>query len=127
MSAKNPNRPDMAIDLTRWNRAGLSHFNYVNGDASVWLEELRIAMLGLYMRGADSEARTPEFWRDLYLQPKEDWPDISDAAARVTWKKLAPVFPAQQESRGRRNERLLKQYGENSGEYAPMRLRPSSC
>lgn len=118
MSAKNPDRPDMALDLNRWNRAGLSQFDYVNGDASVWLEELRIAMLGLYLRGGDSEMRTPEFWRDLYLLPKEDWPDVSDVAARVTWKKLSPVFPAQQESRGRRNERLLKQYSESTGEYA---------
>lgn len=118
MSAKHPDRPTMATDLTRWNRAGLSQFHYVDGDASVWLEELRIAMLGLYLRGGEDEQRTPEFWRDLYLKPTDEWPDVSAAAARVAWKKLAPASPAQPESRGRRNERLLKQYAENSGDYA---------
>jgi hypothetical protein len=118
MSTLNPKRPGMATDLTRWNRAGLSRFDYVDGDASVWLEELRIAMLGLYLRGGDAQQRTPEFWRDLYLRPKEDWPDVSQAAARVPWEKLAPVLPPQQESRGRRSERLLKQYGEHSDDYA---------
>lgn len=118
MSAKHPKRPQMATDLTRWNRAGLSHFDYVDGDASVWLEELRVAMLGLYLRGSEGEQRTPEFWRDRYLQPTDEWPDVGEAAARVAWKKLAPLSPAQQESRGRRNERLLKQYDENSGDYA---------
>ncbi|MEM6635167.1 MAG: hypothetical protein AAF667_04680 [Pseudomonadota bacterium] len=116
MSRPNPNRPDMRLDLTRWNRAGLSRFDYVDGDAAVWLEELRIAFLGLYLRGGDDVQRTPEFWRDLYLEPVEDWPDTTSAAARVAWERLAPVFPAQQETRGRRNERLLSQYGERTGD-----------
>ena len=32
-------------DLTRWNRAGLSHICYVDGNAVVWLEEMRRLLL----------------------------------------------------------------------------------
>ncbi len=118
MTFSHPNRPDMKPDLTRWNRAGLSRFDYIDGDAAVWLEELRIAMLGLYLRGAKDTARTPEYWRDIYLRAQEDWPDATDAAARVAWKRLAPSVPPQQETRGRRTERLLKQYGEKTEDYS---------
>ena len=38
MSRPNPNRPDMLIDLTRWNRAGLKKIAYIDGDAAVWLK-----------------------------------------------------------------------------------------
>lgn len=31
----------MSHDLTRWNRAGLDHFRYVDGNAVIWLEQLR--------------------------------------------------------------------------------------
>lgn len=31
----------MSTDLTRWNRAGLSRFDYLDGNAAVWLERLR--------------------------------------------------------------------------------------
>lgn len=105
-------------NLTRWNRTGLSRFDYIDGDASVWLEELRIAMLGLYLRGGEAASRKPEYWRDIYLRAVEDWPDVNEAAERVVWKRLAPAIPPQQETRGRRNERLLKQYDERTGDYA---------
>lgn len=118
MSEPESSGRDTVTDLTRWNRAGLARFDYVDGDAAVWLEELRITMLGLYMRGADNEFRTPDHWRDLYLKPKEEWKGVSAANDSVVWERLAPVLPPQQESRGRRTERLLKQYDENSGEYA---------
>ncbi|MEO1001452.1 MAG: hypothetical protein AAFW69_12765, partial [Pseudomonadota bacterium] len=55
-----PNRPEALQDLTRWNRAGLTRFDYVDGDAAVWLEELRLALQGLYARGGEPDARTPE-------------------------------------------------------------------
>ncbi len=105
-------------DLTRWNRTGLSRFDYVDGDAAVWLEELRIAMLGLYLRDGDPETRLPEFWRDIYLRPVDQWPDVAQAAARVVWKRLAPTVPPQRETRGRRNERLLDQYDARTDDYA---------
>ncbi|MCJ9429310.1 hypothetical protein [Kordiimonas marina] len=118
MSALHPNRPDMLKDLTRWNRMGLSRFDYIDGDAAVWLEELRIAMLGLYLHGVAGEARLPEYWRDVYLKPVSEWPDVADAAQKVAWKRLAPVVPPQRETRGRRTERLLKQYDTRTGDYA---------
>ena len=105
-------------DLTRWNRTGLSRFDYVDGDAAVWLEELRIAMLGLYLRGGAAETRMPEFWRDIYLRPVDQWPDVAQAAAHVVWKRLAPTVPPQRETRGRRNARLLDQYNARTDDYA---------
>lgn len=110
----NPDRPDMLTDLTRWNRAGLKKIAYVNGDASVWLEELRLALFGLYLRGKPIDARIPERWRDLFLRPEEDWPSAADleaAAQAVGWARLAPARPPRPESPGQRNLRLLTQYG----------------
>ncbi|MCE6961798.1 hypothetical protein LAZ40_22440 [Cereibacter sphaeroides] len=113
MSAPNPDRPDMTRDLTRWNRAGLTRFRYVDGDAAVWLEELRLALFGLYLRGEPAADRLPERWRDLFLKPVEEWPTaarMEEIAARVDWARLAPSRPPRAESRGQRNRRLLDQY-----------------
>ena len=85
------NRDGYLFDLTRWNRAGLTRFEYVDGDAAVWLEELRIAMLGLYMRGIDPEDRTPEKWRDLFLKPEAERQlsaAASDYESSSIWKNL---------------------------------------
>lgn len=112
-------RPGGLPDLTRWNRAGLSRFAYVDGDAAVWLEELRLALFGLYARGEDADLRRPEFWRDISLRPPEDWPDKAAAealAAAASWQALAPRLPPQQETRGRRTERLLGQYQRPAGD-----------
>ena len=35
-------------DLTRWNRAGLSHFDYLDGNAAVFLERLRAGLAGKF-------------------------------------------------------------------------------
>src|SRR5690554_5485053 len=35
---------DMVDDLSRWNRAGLSRFRYLNGNAATYLEQLRAQM-----------------------------------------------------------------------------------
>ena len=110
----NPDRPAMLTDLTRWNRAGLRKVAYVNGDAAVWLEEVRLALFGLYLRGKPLDDRTPERWRDLFLRPEENWPSAADleaAALAVGWARLAPARPPRPESRGQRNLRLLTQYG----------------
>ena len=115
-----PDRPDSLDDLTRWNRAGLTRFDYVDGDAASWLEELRLALLGLWLRGDDPAARTPEYWRDIYLtdDPVAIPPasEIEAAAARVAWARLATSLQTRPETRGRRTERLLAQYGENTGD-----------
>ncbi|MEM7505604.1 MAG: hypothetical protein AAF415_02575 [Pseudomonadota bacterium] len=116
----NPNRPDQRHDLTRWNRAGLSRFDYVDGDAAVWLEELRIAVMGLTARGAEFDERLPETWRDRFMQNADQWPDAGEQATFVdalAWKTLYKIFPDQPESGGKRNIRLLAQYAEARGEY----------
>lgn len=111
-------RPDMLLDLTRWNRAGLPRFNYVDGDAAVWLEELRIATMGLVARDADFEERLPETWR--YRFGESDWPDPIERQAFIdtlSWKSLAREYPDKPETGRDRNARLLEQYGQPSGEY----------
>ncbi len=75
----NPDRLDKLADLTRWNRAGLPRFEYVDGDAAVWLEELRIAMMGLVARGAEMEERLPETWRGRFSLDMDQWPDPTTA------------------------------------------------
>ena len=111
-------RPDMLLDLTRWNRAGLSRFDYIDGDAAVWLEELRIATMGLVARNADVEERLPETWR--YRFSKSDWPDPNERQAFIDalgWKSLAREYPDKPETARVRNARLLEQYRQSSGEY----------
>ncbi|MFZ7127168.1 MAG: hypothetical protein ACOWWM_13525 [Desulfobacterales bacterium] len=48
-------------DLTRWNRAGLSRFRYVDGNAASYLETLRLSLLELF---TDPVTREPR-WREL--------------------------------------------------------------
>lgn len=48
-------------DLTRWNRAGLSRFRYVDGNAVTYLERLRDALAEAYT----SEGETLPRWTDL--------------------------------------------------------------
>lgn len=40
--------PTPVRDLTRWNRAGLTRFAYVEGGGAEWLEDLRVAHLLLF-------------------------------------------------------------------------------
>ena len=124
MSLKAPdNRRDYLFDLTRWNRAGLSRFEYVDGDAAVWLEELRITMLGLYLRGVDIEDRLPEKWRDLFRKDQAEWKrtasedTLKSLESSAAWKQVFPRFPAQPETAGERNQRLLDKYREQSQDY----------
>ncbi len=114
-------RKNYLSDVTRWNRAGLSRLQYVDGDAAVWLEELRIALLGLYLGNVDPEDRMPEKWRDLFMKQPADrklngtYAEFEDA---VSWKDLLPAFPANVETGGKRNARLLEQYDRQSPDYA---------
>ncbi|OLS52122.1 hypothetical protein [Rhodovulum sulfidophilum] len=51
-------------DLTRWNRAGLSRFRYVEGGAAEWLEYLRVAHMLLHARSlGDAASDDPDVWR----------------------------------------------------------------
>lgn len=114
-------RPHYRSDLTRWNRAGLSRFQYVDGNAAIWLEELRIGMLAQYLRNVTAEEREPEKWRDLFMKPPTEWelpgPQQRYADA-VAWAALLPGPPAKTENAAARNKRLIDQYARNSGEGA---------
>lgn len=115
------NRDGYLFDLSRWNRAGLTRFEYVDGDAAVWLEELRIAMQGLYLRDTDPVDRTPEKWRDLFMKPVAER-QLNNSAAEyetsVVWKDIYMAFPVDIETGGKRNQRLLEQYDRQSPDYA---------
>lgn len=113
-------RGDYLFDLSRWNRAGLTRFDYVDGDATVWLEELRIALLGFYLRGIEPDDRVPEKWRDLFLKSKVDrqLPDTPAAFEEaLVWKELFTPFPIEVETGGERNQRLLAQYNRHTPDY----------
>ena len=103
-------RPNYRSDLTRWNRAGLTRFQYVDGNAAVWLEELRIGMLALYLRGIDPEEREPEKWRELFMKAAAEW-ELPGPMRRyleaVAWADILPAPPAKPENSSGRSRRLL--------------------
>jgi len=122
-------RKGYLFDLTRWNRTGLSRFQYVDGDAAVWLEELRIAMLGLYCCGVDPADRVPEKWRDLFMKPEAERQVKTSAVeieANTVWKDVFTQFPVGIETPGKRNQRLLAQYAAQSPDYAWETMRAFS-
>ncbi|MES1241422.1 MAG: hypothetical protein ABUT39_07370 [Acidobacteriota bacterium] len=97
-------------DLTRWNRAGLPRFRYVDGNAVTWLEDLRLALL----------ARN--------LEPLLD-PNQPDPAARIDWwEKIWSTPPADPSGQAfvkqvldAAEERLLWKGPDGSG---PLWVRP---
>ena len=108
-----PMRTNALADLTRWNRAGLGRFDYVDGNAATWLEELRLAVMGLTARGADPEFRLPETWRSLFGEDPASWPSASEQNTfreHLVWEALWTAFPDQPETARQRNERLVSQY-----------------
>lgn len=76
-------------DYTRWNRAGLSRFQYVDGNAAVWLHELQLAL------------------RDRFSQ----------GGARQ-WGALEDSFATAPEDAVQRNRRLQRNYDARSEDYA---------
>lgn len=46
-------------DLTRWNRAGLSRFDYLDGNAAVFLERLRVGLAGKFPAWTQAQAGIP--------------------------------------------------------------------
>jgi hypothetical protein len=124
-----PDRPDMLTDLTRWNRAGLSRFTYVDGDAASWLEELRIATMGLVARGAAIDERVPETWRWRFSLDPAEWPDPAQRDAFVqtlAWRTLSRAWPDRAETARRRNARLLDQYAMRSTDYGWETMRAAA-
>ncbi|TDT77932.1 hypothetical protein BDE40_1233 [Litoreibacter halocynthiae] len=119
----------MPTDLTRWNRAGMSRFDYVDGDAAIWLERLREILTGLYAKGVPVEMRQPEALRDLFLTETSDLEraevDVEALRRSLVWQRLAQALPpatedgVKLESRGQRGLRVRAQYEAGSdGDYA---------
>ncbi|MEL7349666.1 MAG: hypothetical protein AAFN17_18090, partial [Pseudomonadota bacterium] len=71
----------MRRDLTRWNRAGLSRFRYVDGNAVTFLDDLREALRAAYT-DPDSGALK---WAELATRhaPEEDGEDEADRLKRL--------------------------------------------
>ncbi len=77
-------------DLTRWNRSGLSRFQYVDGNAVTYLEALRLAMVEAF----------------------------TDPEGKNQWKALESAIPApSNESPKERQARWLKQYRDERRDY----------
>ncbi|MEE8295783.1 MAG: hypothetical protein V3R64_08725, partial [Sphingomonadales bacterium] len=104
---------DKRRDLTRWNRRGLERFQYIDGDAANWLEELRLSHLSQFLRDIENDPRKPQFWRDIFSLPKGQWPlqaDQQTLKKALSWEDLWQDFPDESETLKKRNERLLGRY-----------------
>ena len=104
---------DNKPDLARWNRGGLTRFDYVDANAATLLEETRLALLGLYLRGGPWPDRAPDAWRELALRADQDRPDpakIESLLDRVDWSRLLPDLHGAPIDRAQFNARLLQQY-----------------
>lgn len=84
---KNPNKKH---DLTRWNRAGLTQFRYVDGNAITFSETLRLGMIDAYTEGGENK-----------------------------WESLETAVPAPpDESAQQRQARWIKQYQDQRRDYS---------
>lgn len=88
-------------DLTRWNRASLNRFRYIDSNAVTFLEELRQALIE---RFADHEAQTLQ-WESLVPSRQSDVPD-DDAYERL----LDEQERIQNETERERLDRISAQY-----------------
>ncbi|MGD9250262.1 MAG: hypothetical protein PVG19_03510, partial [Desulfobacterales bacterium] len=86
-------------DLTRWNRASLNRFRYIDGNALTYLEDLRQALLE---RFADPDAATLQ-WGDLV--PRQAG-DSDDAYVRLAQEQARLSAETDRE----RLDRLQSQY-----------------
>jgi Baseplate J-like protein len=105
-------------DMTRWNRAALSRFRYVDGNAVSWLEELRLAHLVGYLQSLPrAEMAEIDWWRGLFADLPDDPAelaaldsDLSHARAALKWQTLWRTRPEESESDAARLERLVEDY-----------------
>ncbi|HEX4963865.1 MAG TPA: baseplate J/gp47 family protein [Thermoanaerobaculia bacterium] len=118
-------------DLTRWNRAGLRRFRYVDGNAATHLEELRLALLSRFVAakgdGAPDPGRSLDWWLETWAVPPTDAAArqaldqvLADLRSRLVWKgeagnagDMGPLWvpvPPRPEAEGERAERLREQY-----------------
>lgn len=97
-------------DLTRWNRAGLSRFRYVDGNAITFLETLREQLWQCFRDPAGEKDR----WPDLNQQtiPQEGQED------EYRWDLLPRRQPiADNENPVDRQARVIRQYREQRPDY----------
>ncbi len=94
-------------DLTRWNRASLNRFRYVDGNAMTFLETLRQALLA---RFADPAAATLK-WGDLVPRRAGD---VTDAFVRYEQEQLRLAAETERE----RLDRLAAQYEGDRRDWA---------
>jgi hypothetical protein len=81
----------MSADLTRWNRAGLTRFRYLDANAIGFLELLRVELAarfpewtGVAAAAGESETQRAERLQRQYEEPRGDWAwEITRALARV--------------------------------------------
>lgn len=70
------------LDLTRWNRAGLTRFRYIDGNAATYLETLRLALINRFadqwgdlkvnVPAGESEQERLERLRNQYFAERKD-------------------------------------------------------
>jgi hypothetical protein len=92
-------------DLTRWNRASLSRFRYINGNAVTFLEDLRKAFAG------DDRL---SHWLAVNLFPETQ--DAATQAAFPRWQ--SEVQAPETESESELIDRLSEQYHSERGDWA---------
>jgi len=69
-------------DLTRWNRAGLTQFRYIDGNAITFLETLRQKLVDEYDKGGSPT------WQELVTR----FPELTDETSRQTSKRLSAQY-----------------------------------
>ena len=115
-------------NLTRWNRANQSRFRYVDGNAPVFLEHLRGAMIARFIRGVPegAEGRQPDFWFKLFSSEAfqgEDPATMEAYLEALDWQALSEGLPEAPESTSARNQRLVGNYNALSDDYAAETMR----
>ena len=96
----------MNPDLTRWNRAGLKRFRYVDGNAATYLEALRLELiarlagwdmelLGIELAGASEEERRAELVKEYISQfgkdhqkALENYLDLNDDRVGIAFEMI---------------------------------------
>jgi hypothetical protein len=127
---------DLTSDLTRWNRAGLPRFRYVDGNAAAWLEELRLALLSrnlapLLDPNAPDPAASLDWWKEVWRNPPADQQGqaflkqvLDGVETRLLWQApdgAGPLWvrpPVRPELETEWSARLRDQYEAGRGDLA---------
>ncbi len=90
-------------NLTRWNRAGLTRFRYIDGNAIEYLEILRQQLVRLFVDSNTTESS--------WLKPAEEIPENEEKLNNET-------LIQRQERLGRKQERILEMYKQDRRDWA---------